>query len=88
MKATIHFHQVICSKTGSVCGHENQFCDECLFKNPPTYTTISSDTWQRCPICNGSGTVYNTLSSNGFTACTVCNGKKIISTINGLPPTP
>lgn len=41
--------------------------------------------WQKCPICNGTGSAPITQSSNG--TCTVCQGKKIISEVNGLPPT-
>lgn len=35
--------------------------------------------WQKCPICDGLGT----LSS---VKCSVCDGKKIISSSTGLPP--
>jgi hypothetical protein len=38
--------------------------------------------WQKCPICLGSG-----LSLSGL-KCTVCNGQKIISEVTGLPPSP
>jgi hypothetical protein len=43
--------------------------------------------WQKCPICNGEGTVpnYGTVSSL-FSVCPTCNGTRIISEINGLPP--
>ena len=45
------------------------------------------NSWQRCPICNGAGRVTPTgITSATFEACTVCRGKKIISTLNGLPP--
>jgi RecJ-like exonuclease len=37
--------------------------------------------FQKCPICEGSGNV-SFLNYQ----CTVCNGKGIISEINGLPP--
>lgn len=50
--------------------------------------------WQLCPKCNGSGLVLNlgwpysdTLISTAPVICDVCNGKKIISKVNGLPPT-
>lgn len=42
--------------------------------------------WQKCPICNGSGKIYNTLSSSSYDTCSTCNGKKIISELTGLPP--
>lgn len=43
--------------------------------------------WQKCPICNGTGIdpgPNNTMST--CPVCTVCNGKRIISEVNGLPP--
>lgn len=43
--------------------------------------------WQRCPICDGTGTkIVSMVSSNSLPLCDVCNGMKIISTVNGLPP--
>lgn len=96
MKATIHYHQVICSKTGIACGHENQYCDDCLFKNNPEYTYTQTEGWQLCPKCNGQGIVskppyvagdVNHWSDTSMShQCNVCNGQKIISTVNGLPP--
>lgn len=42
-------------------------------------------TWQKCPICNGTGLCPDeTLMVQH--ACTVCKGQKIISTLTGLPP--
>lgn len=38
--------------------------------------------WQKCPICEGTGT----LSFLNY-ICPTCNGKRIISSVNGLPPT-
>lgn len=48
--------------------------------------------WQKCPVCDGKGiiparmTKYATSLSPIEKTCDVCNGSKIISTINGLPP--
>jgi hypothetical protein len=42
--------------------------------------------WQKCPICNGTGTTFNALSPLSFDICLTCNGTKIISELNGLPP--
>lgn len=42
--------------------------------------------WQKCPICNGTGSVPAILSTTSSQICTVCNGAKIISKLNGLPP--
>ena len=45
--------------------------------------------YQKCPICNGQGTVTNNTiatTSSFSNVCTVCNGTKIISTITGKPP--
>jgi len=40
--------------------------------------------YQKCPICNGSGTNPNYLSNEY--QCKTCNGKGIISELTGLPP--
>lgn len=43
--------------------------------------------WQKCPICDGEGRVTsNGLSSSVHQVCSVCKGAKIISELNGLPP--
>jgi len=43
--------------------------------------------WQKCPICNGEGTVPNYgVVTSLFSVCPTCNGTRIISEINGLPP--
>lgn len=42
--------------------------------------------FQKCPICNGSGRVSPFNSINSSVICDVCKGKKIISTLNGIPP--
>ena len=50
------------------------------------------DMWQKCPVCDGKGiiparmTKYATSLSPIEKTCDVCNGEKIISNINGLPP--
>lgn len=40
--------------------------------------------WQKCPICNGSGQIELGLAT--VKVCPTCNGARIISEINGLPP--
>ena len=42
--------------------------------------------WQKCPICNGIGSLQNFESSSNFIQCRTCNGSGIISEISGLPP--
>jgi len=43
--------------------------------------------WQKCPICDGEGRITsNGLSSSVHQVCSVCKGAKIISQLNGLPP--
>ena len=42
--------------------------------------------WQKCPICNGTGSVWFPLSNSTSNVCTTCNGHKIISELTGLPP--
>ncbi|MFH2031475.1 MAG: hypothetical protein ABIJ40_12815 [Bacteroidota bacterium] len=47
----------------------------------------NQDTWQLCPACNGTGFHYPVASTaNNSEYCKVCDGKKIISKINGRPP--
>ena len=41
--------------------------------------------WQKCPICNGTGSIYYPLSDRTSAVCTTCNGHKI-NDITGLPP--
>lgn len=41
--------------------------------------------FQKCPVCNGTGTDPNSINMN---ACTVCKGTKIISELTGTPPIP
>lgn len=42
--------------------------------------------FQKCPICNGTGIEQNTYTSNATLTCETCNGKRIISELTGLPP--
>lgn len=42
--------------------------------------------WQKCPICEGTGFISHNYSNNSGETCPTCNGKRIISTLNGLPP--
>jgi DnaJ-class molecular chaperone len=43
--------------------------------------------WQKCPICNGEGKLLNYgVATSLFSVCPTCNGTRIISEINGLPP--
>ena len=41
--------------------------------------------WQKCPICDGKGTI-SLVSNFANTPCSVCNGAKIISNLTGEPP--
>lgn len=43
--------------------------------------------YQKCPICNGMGNMPTVLASSTMSPCEVYKGYKIISQINGLPPT-
>jgi hypothetical protein len=53
-------------------------------------------TWQKCPVCDGAGSVtrpphtpgdVQTWSSTALThICPTCGGKRIISSATGLPP--
>lgn len=45
--------------------------------------------FQKCPICDGTGIdPSNFFSNNACPTCVVCHGKRIISEITGLPPGP
>lgn len=61
----------------------------------------NTNTWEACPICNGSGKrpgidyglvarlntkAMETFFEKGHDNCTVCKGKKIISKLTGKPP--
>lgn len=42
--------------------------------------------WQKCPVCNGSGVDLHCLaSSSALPVCPTCKGGRIISELNGLP---
>lgn len=43
-------------------------------------------TWQKCPVCDGKGTISGLSTIAPPIGCTVCNGKKIISSTTGKPP--
>lgn len=44
--------------------------------------------YQKCPLCNGTGQ-YNQFNTGIISGvCPVCNGQRIISELNGLPPRP
>lgn len=51
---------------------------------------MENQVWQLCPKCNGNGTLpyFNSSTTNACptVTCDVCHGGKIISTLNGLPP--
>ena len=38
--------------------------------------------WQKCPICNGTGIEPLT----GYIQCKTCKGERIISSVTGKPP--
>lgn len=42
--------------------------------------------FQKCPVCDGSGVTYYPLSSTSSAVCETCNGSRIISEVTGLPP--
>lgn len=42
--------------------------------------------WQKCPLCNGSGLGLNEGLYTAIPICSVCQGQKIISEVTGLPP--
>ena len=43
--------------------------------------------WQKCPVCNGTGRNYNGLPvASTAPFCPTCNGHGIISELTGKPP--
>lgn len=42
--------------------------------------------WQRCPVCDGTGQVPYPMSVTGTKACPTCRGKRIIHSVSGRPP--
>lgn len=42
--------------------------------------------WQKCPICNGTGIYPGPGTFNTIPACPTCKGSRIINDITGLPP--
>ncbi len=40
--------------------------------------------YQKCPICFGSGTTYTGLTTDAV--CPTCRGARIIDSVTGLPP--
>ena len=43
--------------------------------------------WQKCPVCNGNGTIVIPGTLKGSNPCPTCNGHRIISELTGKPPT-
>jgi DnaJ-class molecular chaperone len=63
------------------CGREGFAMDICPSCKPELYRHMNvSGQWQKCPICEGSGSELGT----GY--CARCNGEKIIHTQSALPP--
>lgn len=43
--------------------------------------------WQKCPVCNGTGLDTTTFQLNTCSSpCPTCQGARIISEITGFPP--
>ena len=43
--------------------------------------------WQKCPMCNGTGSDPNWLVHNGNKPkCPTCKGERIINELTGKPP--
>ena len=51
------------------------------------FTDKKQDIWEVCTMCNGTGLQYPIMgTANNPEYCKVCDGKRIISKINGKPP--
>lgn len=87
-----HFYQTICkNSTGTICGNFDQYCNDCPMRpirpEQIVLTTDSHESWQKCPICNGTAQIPSDgFISGSYQICPVCNGKRIISTQTGNPP--
>lgn len=43
--------------------------------------------WQKCPICNGSGNdPFIVTGSMSYYPCPTCKGTRLISELTGIPP--
>jgi hypothetical protein len=42
--------------------------------------------WQKCPICEGTGVYPGPGTFSNVPTCPTCKGKRIISTVSGQPP--
>lgn len=42
--------------------------------------------WQKCPVCEGTGVSPIGGTYSNIPSCPTCMGARIISQINGLPP--
>ena len=42
--------------------------------------------WQKCPLCNGSGIDPTSGTYSSVPICPTCKGTRIISELSGLPP--
>lgn len=49
---------------------------------------INKKHWQKCPVCDGVGTLYSIIGLSGSSSavCPTCLGRRIIDEITGLPP--
>lgn len=47
---------------------------------------LPTSDWQRCPICDGTGIYQGPGTFHQIPTCPTCKGKRIINTLNGLPP--
>lgn len=49
---------------------------------------MGNDLWQKCPVCNGTGTVnlYPQIGGSWSDVCPHCGGQHVVSILNGQPP--